>query len=188
MINRQAAQGLTPTQIRVGRSLLRAVRIRQWNKSAAKLFVKLFNRQNPVVAITGITNAAPPVVSAANHGFANGDLITIEGVVGAVGANGTWEIQNQVTNVSFELKGVAAPGVWTSGGSAYAQPFAILELPAGDSNRDAMSISSDYDGTFGGRDLSAGLSVSVSSSYHRQTAPTGGHEPDVTVDYEQIGA
>jgi hypothetical protein len=72
-------------------------------------------------AITAITNATPPVVTSAAHGLSNNQLVTIYGVSGATGANGTWRVANVATD-TFTLKTLAngdpaAPGVYTSGGS-----------------------------------------------------------------------
>jgi len=78
---------------------------------------------NAVKAITGATNATPIVITATSHGFANGDLVFIDGVGGNLAANGFWKIANQTVN-TFELtnpvSGANAVGsaAYTSGGYA----------------------------------------------------------------------
>lgn len=57
---------------------------------------------NPVT-ITGITAANPVVVTAASHGFVNGDLVDIKDVVGMTEVNGNrYKVADKTTN-TFEL-------------------------------------------------------------------------------------
>ncbi|HKX31497.1 MAG TPA: hypothetical protein VJ302_27670 [Blastocatellia bacterium] len=75
-----------------------------------------------VKAISGATNATPIVITATGHGFANGDIVFIDGVGGNLAANGLWQIANQATN-TFELQrldgtNVVGSGSYTSGGYA----------------------------------------------------------------------
>jgi len=70
--------------------------------------------------ITGITAANPPVVSSTAHGYANGDLVFIDGVVGMTQVNKrVFVVANQAAN-TFELKGVDGTGytAYVSGGTA----------------------------------------------------------------------
>lgn len=180
------AQGLTPTQVRTGSTLLKSVKIVNFGQTAVKMWLKIWNRLNPAVTITGATNASPIVVTAVAHGFSNGDLVTIEGMVGATGGNGCWIVANKTAD-TFELAGSAAGGVWSSGGTAYAQHSHVVILQAGDTNRDAQKITIDYHTPRGGKLLDTGLSYAVSTSFARMTAPTGGTEPDVSIDYEADG-
>lgn len=69
--------------------------------------------------ITGITQADPGVVTATSHGFNNGDIVYIDGVVGMTELNGLeFEVANKTAN-TFELKGVdtSAYTAWSSGGT-----------------------------------------------------------------------
>lgn len=66
-------------------------------------------------AITGATNANPIVVTSAGHGFADGDKVTISGVLGNTAANGTHTVANKTAD-TFELSGVAGNGAYVSGG------------------------------------------------------------------------
>jgi hypothetical protein len=70
--------------------------------------------------ITGATNATPIVVTSAAHGFANGDKVTISGVLGNTAANGTFLVAGKTTD-TFQLTtlagaNVAGTGAYTSGG------------------------------------------------------------------------
>lgn len=70
--------------------------------------------------ITGVTQANPGVVTSASHGFTNGDVVYIDGVVGMTELNGnTYTVANADTN-TFELSGVDTTGytAYTSGGTA----------------------------------------------------------------------
>lgn len=67
--------------------------------------------------ITGITAANPPVVSSTAHGYANGDVVYIDGVVGMTQINKrAFVVANQASG-TFELKGVDGTA-WTAYGSA----------------------------------------------------------------------
>jgi hypothetical protein len=73
-------------------------------------------------AITGVTNASPPVVTSVAHGLAVGDVVTIYGVGGATGANDTFRVSAVGTVDTFTVQTLAAanpsaPGVYTSGGT-----------------------------------------------------------------------
>lgn len=86
--------------------------------------------KNPVT-ITGITQANPGVVTAAAHGFENGDVVVIEDVVGMTEVNDLhFTVANKATN-TFELKTQAATPVnvntlgytaYVSGGEVYKAP------------------------------------------------------------------
>lgn len=67
-------------------------------------------------AVTGATNASPIVVTQAAHGFANGDIVRVSGVLGNVAANGVWKIAAVTTN-TYELTGSTGSGAYTSGGT-----------------------------------------------------------------------
>ena len=71
------------------------------------------------VNITGATQANPVVVTAASHGFANGDRVIINSVVGMSQLNNReFTVANQTTN-TFELSGIDGTGfdAYTSGGT-----------------------------------------------------------------------
>lgn len=75
---------------------------------------------NSSKAITGITQASPAVVTAAAHGFTNGQHVVIENVYGMDWINGrTFQVGNVTTN-TFELVGsdTTAQAAYFGGGAA----------------------------------------------------------------------
>ena len=70
-------------------------------------------------SITGATQANPVVITASNHGFSNGDLVTIKNVSGMteLNVNTKFIVANKTAN-TFELTGIDGTGysAWTSGG------------------------------------------------------------------------
>ena len=78
-----------------------------------------FETASPPQAITGgVTQANPPVVTSATHGYEDGDAVTITGVVGMTELNGKTFIINVLTVNTFELFDVDASGygAYVSGG------------------------------------------------------------------------
>jgi len=72
-------------------------------------------------AITGATKANPVVITAAGHGFANGDYVYISGVSGMTQLNGnTYMVANKTTN-TFALYNVDGRNYYSysGGGNAY---------------------------------------------------------------------
>lgn len=75
--------------------------------------------------ITAITKAKPAVVTITAHGYANGSLVYLAGIVGMTELNGGWYyVQNTAAN-TFELRGIDSTGytTYTSGGTAQAPIF-----------------------------------------------------------------
>lgn len=72
-------------------------------------------------AITGITQANPAVVTAAGHGYSNGDEVLITGVVGMTQVNNRTFVVAGVTANTFQLKDVDSTGytAYSSGGSSF---------------------------------------------------------------------
>jgi hypothetical protein len=82
-----------------------------------------------IKAITGITKASPGVVTATAHGFENGDIVEIYGVVGMTEVNGnsykvankaddTFELTDPTTGANVSTSGYTA---YTSGGYCFKQ-------------------------------------------------------------------
>lgn len=67
-------------------------------------------------SITGATNASPIVITSASHGLTTGTRVTITGVDGNTGANGTFTI-TRVSADTFSLDGSSGTGSYTSGGT-----------------------------------------------------------------------
>lgn len=83
--------------------------------------LKMESARASAKTITGITAADPPVVTSNAHGYANGDIILITGVVGMVEVNDrVFQVAGQTTN-TFELEGVDGSlyTAYASGGSAF---------------------------------------------------------------------
>jgi hypothetical protein len=77
-----------------------------------------FDVDSPPQAITAITKANPAVVTSTTHGYADGDVVTITGVVGMTELNGKTFIINVLTADTFELFDTDSTGYGTyvSGG------------------------------------------------------------------------
>lgn len=76
-----------------------------------------------IKAITGVTVATPGVVTSNSHGWSNGDIVMIRGVLGTLNANGLWQIGGVTTNtftLLTRLDGLNSTtvGAYTSGGCA----------------------------------------------------------------------
>lgn len=67
-------------------------------------------------AITGATNAAPIVVTCANHGLTDGVYVTVSGVAGNTAANGSFAV-TRLSASTFSLDGSTGNGAYTSGGT-----------------------------------------------------------------------
>lgn len=65
--------------------------------------------------VTAATNASPIVITSASHGLATGDRVTITGVTGNTGANGTFLV-TKVSDDTFSLDGSSGTGAYVSGG------------------------------------------------------------------------
>lgn len=86
--------------------------------------------QRKGVAVTGATNASPIVITAAAHGYSNGDRVFIEGVTGNTAANtenagvaDNWLVASATTN-TFALTGSTGDGAYVSGGT-------VIEIDGG---------------------------------------------------------
>lgn len=72
--------------------------------------------------ITAATNATPVNITSTAHGFTNGDIVIIGGILGNLSANGTFKVANVAAN-TFDLQtldgvSVVGSGAYTSGGWA----------------------------------------------------------------------
>lgn len=74
------------------------------------------------VAVTGGTATTPIVLTTAAHGIPVGevDVVTVAGVGGLSGANGTWVVQ-AITATTLRLRGSVGGGAYTSGGTVTRQ-------------------------------------------------------------------
>jgi hypothetical protein len=85
---------------------------------------------NAPKAITGATRANPVVVTAPGHGFANGDPVRIERVVGMTQLNESSYVAANVATNTFELSGVDGTGFgeYVAGGEARRKLAAVAGL------------------------------------------------------------
>ena len=93
----------------------------------------------PAAIVTGVTQANPAVVTtSAAHTFANGENITISGVIGMTELSGNTYVIGNVTPTNFELTAIDSTAftAYTSGGSAQSNapyelvtPYTEAELP-----------------------------------------------------------
>lgn len=74
------------------------------------------------LAISAATNATPIVITIPAHGVPVGDVttVTVTGVIGNTGANGTW-VAEAVTATTLKLRNSVGNGTYTSGGVATRQ-------------------------------------------------------------------
>lgn len=70
--------------------------------------------------LTSISATNPAIVTDSAHGFANGDVVTLSGIVGTMSVfNGQTFVVSNVTTNAYALYGADATGLaYTSGGSA----------------------------------------------------------------------
>jgi Ubiquitin-activating enzyme E1 FCCH domain len=91
-----------------------------WALTAPTFAPTLAAPAGPAAVISGITKANPAVVTATAHGFANGETVTIAGVVGMPEVNGNTYTVGAVAANTFQLNGInsSAYGTYGSGGTA----------------------------------------------------------------------
>jgi hypothetical protein len=68
-----------------------------------------------IPAVSATNTSSPIQVTSTAHGLITGDVVTIAGIVGQTGANGTFQIV-VVTANTFTLTGSTSVGAWVSGG------------------------------------------------------------------------
>ena len=97
--------------------------ITEYNSSygTLKIIPDLFLGRQEGAAITGATNATPIQITSAAHGYSNGDIVTISGVLGNEAANGTFRVAGKTTNTINLVTTNATPPVGTNvaGDGAY---------------------------------------------------------------------
>jgi len=96
------------------------------------------------IAISGVTQANPGVVTANGHQWTNGDRITITGVVGMTQLNtNTYTVANKTTN-TFELSGTNTTGftAYASGGTATRSSLAVGDTLSADYLNTTTNIAS----------------------------------------------
>lgn len=82
-----------------------------------------------VISVTGeVDNGSGLVrITAATHGFADADIVTIHDVLGCTEANGTWQI-DYVDADTFDLLGSTFANAYTSGGKVFEEKTDMPEI------------------------------------------------------------
>lgn len=81
-----------------------------------------FHGMSPSLVLTAITKANPAVVSSANHGLLDGDVVQIENVVGMTEPNGEVFIVQKLTSGTFALADTDSTGWGTYSSGGHASP------------------------------------------------------------------
>jgi len=153
-----------------------------WDTDTIKVMqIDLGVTDTMVKAITSSTNATPIVVTCTAHGFANGDIVYIRGIVTGTSGNGTWQIANQATN-TFELKTVKDN--LSAVGNGVGSGGVVINLGASTTNLgqiDGGRIGTDQ--TLGTKTLVNGVLDAADPTF---TAVTG--NVDAIVAYKDTGA
>jgi hypothetical protein len=97
----------------------------------------------PVVGITAATNATPIQITAANHGYKNGQKITIAGALGNTAANGNWTVTVIDPN-NFTLNGSIGNGAYISGGFAMNQDWGGCHVWISPDNSNYVQVGTMY--------------------------------------------
>ena len=85
----------------------------QQNASSVQADTVRSSRIPVLKSITNATNASPIVITSNGHGFANGDLVVVQGVGGNTNANGEFLISNVTTN-TFRLVSSSGNGTYNT--------------------------------------------------------------------------
>ncbi len=99
--------------------------------------------ENGTGTVTGATNVAgqPITITSRNNALFNGQLVTVTGVLGNTGANGTFVVANVTAN-TFQLVGSTGTGTYTKGGTWALAPYSVGADPVGvavaDTNGDGV--------------------------------------------------
>lgn len=67
-------------------------------------------------------------------------------------------------------------------------PIEVIRVPAAETILPLQDKVVNYEGPKGGQEFSTALTVACTTTHDGATVATSGQEPDVIVDYEQLGA
>ena len=120
--SRANAGSATFEQSVAGGTLKLSISEYQSDYGVLKVIPDLFLGREEGQAITSVTDVVTPiVVTATAHGFVNGDIVTISGVVGNNAANGSFLVAGKTANtINLQTRAgvnVAGDGAWVSGGT-----------------------------------------------------------------------
>lgn len=77
--------------------------------------------------VTGANTSSPITITSVGHGLQTGDVVTVLGISGQTGANGTFSI-TRLTDDTFSLTGSTTVGAYTSGGTWQVAGLYLLEV------------------------------------------------------------
>ena len=97
-----------------------------WPSDCEKI-LRVWDLGTTAGTITAATNATPIVVTEADHGRADGDIVNVHGALVNTAANGVWAI-TYIDENSYSLDGSVGNGVYTTGGIVYTEPDAPDEI------------------------------------------------------------
>lgn len=150
-----------------------------WDTDTIKVgLVDLGTADVAVKAITGATNATPIVLTVTGHGFANGDIVAVQGVGGNTAANNIWTIANQATN-TFELVGSTGNATYTSGGVA----VCLGASGAADNLDDINAGAVGTDQTLASKTVTAGVADAADATFTSVT----GNSVEALILYKDTG-
>lgn len=118
--------------------------------------------------ITGATQANPCVVTANAHGFSNGDLVYISGVVGMTQVNNRLSAVAGATANTFQLSGVDSTGytAYSSGGTASPAAVPFFATTSGSAN---VTVTLQDHGLSAGSAITLPISTTLQSSVATMT-------------------
>ncbi len=91
----------------------------------------LLGNEGISAGISNASNTSPiTITTGSTDGLSDGETVTISGVAGNTGANGTWTISD-VTGTTFQLTGSSGNGSYTGNGSWQSGTSQLIYTPAG---------------------------------------------------------
>jgi len=98
--------------------------------------------------ITGATTAAEVVITAVAHGFADGDKVFIDGIVGMTELNGKVYTVSDKTADTFKIKDAAGVNyINAQGDAALFKSIAFWKMNDNAANKDVVDVVGGFDGT-----------------------------------------
>jgi hypothetical protein len=151
------------------------------NTSSGTFKARILNLQttsNIIKAISACTNAASPitVTVASTSGWANGNIVLVQGIAGNTAANGLWVVAN-LTGTTFDLQTLPPPGgsqlAATGNGTAVVTNATVLNLSLTSASTDLPSgAGSSTDQTLSSITFTNGIFNSANPTWNNVAATT----------------
>ena len=97
------------------------------SSQGTKFAMSQFGATSVDVAITGISNANPAVVTATSHGLTTGDIVDISGALGMTEINGQGGVVKVLTASTFSVIGIDSTGYTAYSSGGIATPAVMIE-------------------------------------------------------------